>query len=106
MMASGCLLGRPWGRGAVLMRFSVAGLWGSGGDGALMTFFNMSSKWDDSEWRPGSIFMVGERALMKTASLMPCLTQSASRDRIETSFLQKWWPLVRACWSMADLYLP
>ena len=37
MMVLGCLLGRPWGRGAVLMRFSVAGLWGSGGDGALMT---------------------------------------------------------------------
>ena len=97
MMASGCLLGRPWGRGAVLMRRSVAGLWGSSGDGVEMTFFRISSKWDDKEWRPGSILIVGERALMNMASFIPRLTQSVSRDKMETLVLQNWWPLVRAC---------
>ena len=44
MMVLACLLGRPWGRGAVLTRGSVAVLWGSGGDGAVMAFLSISSK--------------------------------------------------------------
>ena len=88
-MALACLLGRPWGRGAVLTRGSVAVLWGSGGGGAVITFVRRPSKCDESEWRPGSMLMVGERALMKMASFIPLLTQSVSRDKKETSVFQK-----------------
>ena len=40
-------LGHPWQRGAVIR--SVSALWGGGG--ALMAWFRMSSKCDDSGWR-------------------------------------------------------
>ena len=37
-------LGRPWRRGAVLMRFSVSGLWGAGAGGAEIMLLSMVSK--------------------------------------------------------------
>ena len=57
-------LGRPWRRGAVLMRFSVNGLWGAGAGGAEMILLSMVSKCVESVWRPGSMLMDGLRALM------------------------------------------
>ena len=55
-----------------------------------MRSFRMESKWDEREWRPGSMLIEGERALMYKASFMPLCTQFCSRARMETSFLRKW----------------
>ena len=82
-------LGRPWRRGAVLMRFSVSGLWGGGAGGTEMTLLSMASKCVESVWRPGSMLMDGLSALMYIASLMPLLTQSCSDERMVTSSFRK-----------------
>ena len=58
------LFGRPCRRGAVLINSSFSELWVAGGGGAVMVLARMASKWDESVWRPGSMFMVGLRALM------------------------------------------
>ena len=88
------------------MSGSVVALWGRGGGGARILLLSRASKWEDSEWRPGSILMDGESALMYMASFIPLLTQSCSYERIETSSFRKWWFSSRACCNMADLYLP
>ena len=84
LIGAGCL-GQPWRRGAVLMRCSLSGLWGAGVGGGLMLSAMMVSKWDDKAWRPGSMFIEGDRALMWMASSMPRRTQSCSFERIVTS---------------------
>ena len=63
----GCWLwdgGRPWRRGAVLIKGSSSGLCGVGAGGALTLFLMILSKWVDIAWRPGSILIDGERPLM------------------------------------------
>ena len=88
------------------MRTSRSALCGRGGGGVLIDDSRRESKWEERVWRPGSMLIEGFKALMKSASFIPRLTQSCSDVRTVTSSWRKWWPWSRACCSMADLYLP
>ena len=57
----GSFLGRPWRLGAVLIRFSIAGLWGAGAGGAEMHSLRMESKCVDRVCLPGSMLIEGLR---------------------------------------------
>ena len=50
----------------------------------------MESKWVESLWRPGSMFMDGLRVWMKIASFIPLFIQSWSEAKMVRSSLRKW----------------
>ena len=61
-----------------------------GAGGVLRMLPRIVSKWDDSLWRPGSMFMDGFNVRMKIASFIPLFIQSWSEANMERSSLRKW----------------